>query len=100
MAPATARRIPPVRLLYLWDSQMVIAVNERGEVLAAERVARLIAHAPRRERPHLSPKKLFGEEIDAIRNAVIAEAQLAGQPAPEGWAHRIHGKPIHTQGVE
>jgi hypothetical protein len=86
--------LPRLRLRYLWDSQTIIAVGPRGEVLAAEPLARLIVRAPRRK--DALPENGFGYEIDAVRDAVIAEAQLAGHPAPRGWAHRLHGKAIHT----
>jgi len=85
-------RVAPVRLRYLWDSQVVIAVNERGDVLATAPVARLIMEAPRRRA--LLPPDDYAYEVDAIRDAVIAEAHLAGLPAPRGWVRRIHGKNI------
>jgi len=84
----------PVRLRYLWDSQTVIAVNARGEVLASTPLAELIVEAPRRK--SLPQALLYGYELDAIRDAVIAQAHLVGAPAPRGWARPLHGKNIHT----
>ena len=89
-----SRRRAPVRLRYLWDSQTIIAVNARGDVLAAESIARLVVEAPRRKA--LVPPQSCGYEIDAIRDAVIARAHLAGQPAPRGWTRPMHGKDIDT----
>ncbi len=95
MAQPPAKPRQSVELRYLWDSQTIIAVDGQGQVLASEPLARLIVQAPRRKALHPGPR-VYGYEIDAVRNAVIAEAQLAGTPAPEGWVHRLHGKAIHT----
>jgi hypothetical protein len=86
-----------VRLRYLWDSQTIIAVNGRGEVVASESVARLIVGATRRQA--LVPPGRCAYELDAIRQAVIAEAHLAGLPAPRGWTRRVHGKDVHTSKI-